>query len=83
MDKAKNQLVLLNSNNNFLCNSAFNFDNCRILATISSFVRLNMIFEGNIFMNVYTLRCFSSIRSDSYITNGLWLKYLIKRNIRI
>ena len=34
-------------------------------------------------MTVYNLRFFSSIRTDSYITNGLWLKYLILKNIPI
>ena len=69
--------------NNCLCNSALNCDKCRILTKISSFVRYKMILEGNNFMNVYNLRFFSLIRTHSYITNGPWLKYMIKKNIRI
>ena len=64
-------------------NSSLNFDDCRILAKLSSFLRLNMLYEGNNFMNVYNLRFLSSVRTHSYFTNGLCLKYLIRKNIQI
>ena len=62
-----------------MCNSVLNSDIDRILAEISSFVDLNMIFEENNCMNVYNLRFSSLIKAHSYITNDLWLKYLMKK----
>ena len=43
------------------------------------FFCFNMIFEGNNFINAYNLRFFSSTRTHSFITNGIWLKYLMKK----
>ena len=51
--------------------SALNFDNCRILTKILSFIRLNMIFEGNNIMNLYNLRFYSSVRCHRNISNDL------------
>ena len=56
-------------------NSALYFDNGQILAKISGSVRLNMIFKGKNFMNVYNLRFFSLIRTHSYITDGHYHHY--------
>ena len=54
------------------------FDNCWSLVKISSFVRLNMIFEGNNFMNVYYLRFLVQLGSIATLQIvfgwNIWLK---------